>query len=82
MKREGKKCRWDAHRRQWERERRERVARMTAEARATYHRIIRLRNEIGPVDFDINESLEIGELRRIMEELGEPAVTSVKWTST
>ena len=53
-----------------------RSARMAPAARAMFRRIMRLRSEIGPVDFDITEALreirgsdneppEVRELRRI-----------------
>lgn len=38
-------------------EREDRLARMTPQARASYHRIMRLRDEIGPVGFDVAQAL-------------------------
>lgn len=34
-----------------------RCGHMTPQARASYHRIMRLRDEIGPVDFDVAQAL-------------------------
>lgn len=86
MKRAGNKRRWDADRKHWERQRRIRLACMTAEARATYHRIQRLREEIGPLDFDIIEALNeppaVRELRRIVGGFEAPDPPRIEWTST
>jgi hypothetical protein len=44
-----------------ERLRGERLSRMSPEQRATYERIVKLREAIGPIDFDVVEALR--ELR-------------------
>jgi hypothetical protein len=36
----------------------EQLRRMTPERRATYERIVKLRGEIGPIDFDISEAIQ------------------------
>jgi hypothetical protein len=36
----------------------EQLSRMTPERRATYERIVKLRGEIGPIDFDVSEAIQ------------------------
>jgi hypothetical protein len=36
----------------------EQLSRMTPERRATYERIMKLRSEIGPIDFDVSEAIQ------------------------
>jgi hypothetical protein len=44
------------------RSRSDRLRRMAPERRAAYERIMKLRDEIGPIDFDVSEAVQ--QLRR------------------